>query len=241
VAIAAVESPNLRLDELLVKEGDSVSSGQKLARLGRLTSNDAPDHVDAAAPDFFLYAPAAGKIFKVAATVGETVSDQTEPLIQIAVKDEFELQAQIPAAQIGQLERGQTARIDFGAGQDMLGKLRLEPGAVNRVSQLGEARISLEGAQHPPPGTFAHVSIDAHRRCGVSVPRTAILQQSEVTSVQVIRDNIVTTRQIRLGLLSEDAAEVVDGLFQGELIVAHAGTSLHDGDAVIPSIIETSP
>ncbi len=39
VAIAAVESPNMRLDQLLVKEGDAVTSGQKLARLVRLNSN----------------------------------------------------------------------------------------------------------------------------------------------------------------------------------------------------------
>ncbi len=160
-------------------------------------------------------------------------------MIQIAIKDEFEVQAQIPAAHIAKLQAGQIARVDSGGGQDMIGSLRLPPREVNRTTQLGEARISLEGSQHLPPGTFAHVSIEAQRRCGVSIPRSAVLEQSEFTSIQVIRDNVVTTRQIRLGLLSEDLAEVVDGLFEGEVVVAHAGASLHNGDRVDPSIIDT--
>lgn len=250
IAIAAVESPNMRLDQLFVKEGDNVTSGQKLARLVRLSPNAPmeraspsipPERANASPAESFLYAPAAGRVFKVSATVGETLSDQTEPLIQIAIKDEFEVQAQIPAAQISKLQSGQVARVDFGAGQDMIGALRRPPREVNRITQLGEARISLEGSEHPPPGTFAHVSIDAQRRCGVAIPRSAILEQSEFTTIQVIRDNAVTARQIRLGLLSEDAAEVVEGLFEGEIVVAHAGTSLHNGDRVAPSIINPRP
>jgi multidrug efflux pump subunit AcrA (membrane-fusion protein) len=241
VAVAAVELPNMRLDELLAKEGDPVAVGQKLARLARSPANGQRPRAETDAADAFLYAPAEGRIFKIAAAAGETVSRRPEPLIQIAIKDEFELQAQIPASQIPKLKPGQTARIDFGQGQEMVGTVRLVPKEVNRLSQLGEARIALGASRHPPPGAFARVSIDAQRRCGVSAPRSAILQQSENTSVQVIRNNIVMTRDIRLGLLSEEAAEVVEGLVQDDLIVAHAGTSLHDGDEVIPELVEMSP
>ena len=37
---------------------------------------------------------------------------------------------------------------------------------------------------------------------------------------------------MRVGLTSDTATEIIDGLNEGELVVADAGTSLHDGDKV---------
>ncbi len=241
VAIAALEPGSLQLDELLVKEGESVTAGQKLARLVAQNGSQAAQPANVASQGMFLTAPAAGRIFKVAIAGAPTALERPEPLIQIAVNDEFELKADIPAAQIPKLEPGQKARIDLGDGRDILGSVRMVPAGVNRLSQLGEARIALEGAQYPPPGTFARVAVDAQRRCGIAIPRSAILTQSELTAVQVIHHNLIITRHIRLGLLSDEAAQVLEGLNQGELVVAHAGSSLHDGDAVTPSIMETNP
>ena len=52
--------------------------------------------------------------------------------------------------------------------------------------------------------------------------------------MQVVRDNVVATRRVRLGLTSDTDVEVREGVKEGELVVANAGTSLHDGDQVKP-------
>jgi HlyD family secretion protein len=70
------------------------------------------------------------------------------------------------------------------------------------------------------------------------VPKTAVLYRTEGTSVQVIRNNLVETRHVRVGLFSETGAEIRDGVSEGDLIVANAGTSLHDGDKVKATLIE---
>jgi hypothetical protein len=52
--------------------------------------------------------------------------------------------------------------------------------------------------------------------------------------VQVIRNGVVETRRIRTGLRSDTDIEIRDGVTEGDVLVASAGTSLHDGDAVKP-------
>jgi len=58
--------------------------------------------------------------------------------------------------------------------------------------------------------------------------------QTEGTTVQVVRDTTVETRRVRLDLFSDTDIEVLDGVKEGELVIANAGTSLHDGDQVKP-------
>ena len=77
-------------------------------------------------------------------------------------------------------------------------------------------------------GMFARASIDAKRSCGVAVPRTAI----DHLTVQVVKGNTVETRRVRVGLVSDTSMEILEGLDVGEIVVADAGSSLHDGDQI---------
>jgi len=77
-------------------------------------------------------------------------------------------------------------------------------------------------------GMFAQASIDAKRSCGVAIPRTAI----DHLTVQVVKRNTVETRKVRVGLASDTATEILEGLEVGEIVVADAGSSLHDGDQI---------
>ena len=76
------------------------------------------------------------------------------------------------------------------------------------------------------------------RSCGISVPRSSIIYQTQGTSVQVVRNKIIETRRVQLGLLSDDNVEIREGISEGDTVVANAGTSLHDGDQVKTIIAE---
>ena len=99
---------------------------------------------------------------------------------------------------------------------------------IDRNSQLGHVRITLTGNPAIRIGMFAQASIDAKRSCGVAIPRTAI----DHLTVQVVKDNIVETRSVRVGLVSDTSTEILEGLDVGETVVADAGSSLHDGDRI---------
>jgi hypothetical protein len=48
----------------------------------------------------------------------------------------------------------------------------------------------------------------------------------------VVKGNTIETRKVRVGLSSETSTEILEGLDVGEIVVADAGTSLHDGDQI---------
>jgi hypothetical protein len=75
---------------------------------------------------------------------------------------------------------------------------------------------------------FARANIDAKRSCGVAIPRTAI----DHLTVQVVKGNTVEMRKVRVGLVSDASTEILEGLEVGEVVVADAGSSLHDGDQI---------
>ena len=75
---------------------------------------------------------------------------------------------------------------------------------------------------------FARATIDANRSCCVSIPKSAL----DHSTVQVVKDNVVETRKVQVGLFSDTDIEIREGVKECEIIVANAGTSLHDGDRI---------
>jgi multidrug efflux pump subunit AcrA (membrane-fusion protein) len=85
---------------------------------------------------------------------------------------------------------------------------------------------------------FARATIDADRSCGISVPRSGVQYRTEGPRVQIVRDNVIETRVVKVGFHSDMDIEIRDGLREGDLIVANAGSSLRDGDRVIPVVAD---
>jgi RND family efflux transporter MFP subunit len=181
-----------------------------------------------------LRAPAAGLVMKSTARIREMASPQAEPLFQIVVDNEIELEAQIPSIHIAKLKSGEIARITVAGSAERVGKVRLVAPDIDQKSQLGKVRLVVGKEAALRVGMFASANIDAKRSCGVAIPRGALESRVEGTSVRVVRGNIVEMRRVTVGLLSDDSAEIREGLNDGEVVVANAGSSLHDGDTINP-------
>jgi multidrug efflux pump subunit AcrA (membrane-fusion protein) len=127
------------------------------------------------------------------------------------------------------LNPGATARVTRDDAPDLVGRVRLVSPAIDRGSQLGHVRLSLTNNPSLKVGMFARANIDAKRSCdGVAVPRSAI----DHLTIQVVKGNTIETRQVKVGLVSDTSTEILEGLSEGEVVVADAGTSLHDGDQI---------
>jgi multidrug efflux pump subunit AcrA (membrane-fusion protein) len=237
-AIVNLDADGYRISETLVKEGATVTSGQELVRLTRLSAEgqNAPPGARPGPATMVLKAPAAGLVTRSTATVGAVASLRAEPLYRIMINNEIELEVEVPSIQLPKLRADgrQTARVEVGNGTEVTGRVRLVPGEVDRMTQLGRVRLSIDHNPSLRIGMFARAAIDASRSCGVAVPRSAVTYRTEGTSVQVIRNGVVETRRISTGLRSDIDIEIRDGVSEGDVLVASAGTSLHDGDAVKP-------
>ena len=244
-ALVTLDMDGYRVSEILAKEGDQVTSGQNLVRLTRQEGGAgaaappgaaAAGAAQAAAPptSMTLKAPAAGTITRATAVLGATANPRADPLYRIAVDGEIELEAEIPSIHVPKLAPGQTARIEIEDGRELTGSVRLVPAEINPMSQLGRVRLVVERDPSLRLGSFARATIDASRSCGISVPKAAVLYKTEGTSVQVVRDRTIETRRVRVGFHSDQSVEIREGVREGDVVVANAGTSLRDGDQVQP-------
>jgi multidrug efflux pump subunit AcrA (membrane-fusion protein) len=227
------EAEGYRITEVSAGEGDKVTSGQQLAKLVRLTGDQSPPPAQSAnTPPVIVRAPVAGTIIKASAAVGSIASPRAEPLFRIAADGQIELEAEVPGIQLAKLKPDEPARVGVGIAPEIAGKVRRTMVEINPATQLGRVRVSVDQAPGLRFGAFATASIDATRRCGVSVPRSAVAYGTNGTSVQVVQDRIVESRNVRVGLTSDKDAEIREGVKEGDLVVAHAGTSLREGEKV---------
>jgi multidrug efflux pump subunit AcrA (membrane-fusion protein) len=225
-AVVGVDQEGSKVTDLLVREGDIVTENQELARLTAAPAS--PQNPGAKPGPISLRAPAAGLVTQVNTILGAPASPQVGPMFRIAVNNEIELDAEVPGIHMLKLNPGATTRISRDGTPDLIGRVRLVLPEISRSTQLGHVRISLANNPSLKVGMFARANIDARRSCGIAVPRAAI----DHLTVQVVKGDIVETRKVKVGLVSDTSTEILEGLDVGEIVVADAGTSLHDGDQI---------
>jgi multidrug efflux pump subunit AcrA (membrane-fusion protein) len=227
-AVVMADQEGSKVTDLFVTEGAVVTDNQELARLTAPPQMPGQPQRPGPQGPISLKAPAPGLVTEVRTIVGAPASPQAGPMFRIAVSGEIELDAQVPAVHMPKLSPGATVRISRDDAADLIGRVRLVAPEIDRATQLGRVRISVTNNPSLKIGTFARASIDAKRSCGVAVPKTAI----DHLTVQVVKNNTVETRRVRVGLTSDSQTEILEGLDVGEIVVADAGSSLHDGDQI---------
>jgi multidrug efflux pump subunit AcrA (membrane-fusion protein) len=230
-AVVGVDQEGSKVSDVFVREGDMVTENQELARLTPPPQQQQQQQSGGGnrpASPTSLRAPAAGLVTEVRTIAGAPASPQAGPMFRISVNNEIELDAEVPAVHMLKLNPGANVRISRDNAPDLVGRLRLVSPQIDRATQLGHVRISLTSNPSLKLGMFARANIDAKRSCGVAIPRTAI----DHLTVQVVKGNTVETRKVRVGLVSDNSTEILEGLDVGEIVVADAGSSLHDGDQI---------
>lgn len=227
-AVVVADQEGSRVTDLFVTEGAVVTDNQELARLSPPPQMPGQPQRPGPQGPISLKASAPGLITEVRTIVGAPASPQAGPMFRIAVNNEIELDAQVPAVHMTKLNTGATVRISRDGAPDLIGRVRLVSPEIDRATQLGRVRITVANNPSLKVGMFARASIDAKRSCGVAVPKTAI----DHLTIQVVKGNTVETRRVRVGLTSDSSTEILEGLDVGEVVVADAGSSLHDGDQI---------
>jgi HlyD family secretion protein len=215
------DRPGLKVAEILAEAGDTVTSGQTLARLtlpeGGTTN---------------IQAPVAGVISASSAVVGAMASGRGEALFSIIVRSEFDLVGMVPMQDVARLKADQPARIKIIGAGEVDGKVRRMGPTIEPNSQLGQVFIAVTGNRRLLINSSGRALIKTGQSCGVAVPLTAVLYGPAGTVVQVIRRARVETKRVEVGLMSGGQVEIRDGLNEGDVVVARAGALLREGDPV---------
>jgi HlyD family secretion protein len=214
----------LQISQVPVQPGDTVRSGQVLARLTP-PEGQPGGNVE-------VTAPAAGVITFSSAIVGAAASARGLPLFQIAERGEMELLAETPVKTLQSLAPNQSAKIEVIGVGELSGKIRLLSSAINPTTQLGQVHLTIGNDARLRVGAFGRAIIDLGQRCGPAVPLSAVLYGAGGAVVQVVRDNRVETRRVSVGLLAAGQAEIREGISETEMVIARAGAFVRDGDRV---------
>ncbi|KWT66707.1 Membrane fusion protein of RND family multidrug efflux pump [Hyphomicrobium sulfonivorans] len=178
--------------------------------------------------------PADGLISRRTARIGGMASGVGEPMFRIIYRGEVELDAEVIETDIGKIANGQKAVIDVAGVGPVQGTVRLVSPEVDRQTRLGRVRIFLGDDARLRIGAFARGTITTGRSHGIAVPSAAVIFDPSGAYVQVVNDNRVERRDVKPGLISGGLVEILEGVGDGDVIVARAGSFLRSGDQVRP-------
>ena len=221
------ERMGLKVAEVLVDAGDSVTAGQTLARLTLPEGGTV-----------IVQAPVAGLVSASTASVGAMASGKGEALFSIIARSEFDLVGLVPTRDIAKLQINQSARIKVIGAGEVDGRVRRLSTTVEPNSQLAQVFIAVTTNRRLLVNSSGRAQIKTGQSCGISVPLTAILYGNAGTVVQVVKRQRVETRRVETGLMQQGQVEIRgEGLVEGDIVVARAGALLREGDPVRPVMV----
>jgi HlyD family secretion protein len=220
------ERMGLKVAEILVEPGDTVSAGQTIARLNLPEGGIAN-----------VTAPVGGVISASSAVIGAMASGKGEALFTIIARGEYDLIGLVPSEDLGKLQVNQPSSITvIGTGM-VDGNVRRMAPTVEPNSQLGQVFIGItrnNTGRKLLVNASGRALIKTGQSCGVAVPLTAVQYSSAGTVVQVVRRERIETKRVETGLISGGAIEIREGINDGDDVVARAGALLREGDPVRP-------
>jgi multidrug efflux pump subunit AcrA (membrane-fusion protein) len=217
------ERQGLKVAEVLADAGDSVTAGQTLARLNLPEGGTA-----------LVQAPVAGLIASSSAVIGAMASARGEALFSNIARSEYDLVGLVPTQDVAKLAVNQPASITIPGAGTVDGKVRRIAPTVQPDSQLGQVFIAITTNKRLLVNSSGRALIKTGQSCGVAVPLTAVLYGTGGTVVQVVRRARVETKRVEVGLMSGGQVEIREGLSEGDIVVARAGSLLREGDPVRP-------
>lgn len=217
------DRPGLKVADVMVDAGDTVTAGQILARL-------TPPEGGA----IQIQATTAGLVSSSSAVIGAFASGKGEALFTIIARNEFDFVGQVPTRDLAKLAVDQPAKVKVIGVDELDARVRRVAATVEPNTQLGQVLVSLNAPRRLMSNAYARAVIKTGESCGISVPLTSVLYSSGGTVVQVVRRQRVETRRVEVGLMSGGNIEIREGLNEGDVIVARAGELLREGDPVRP-------
>lgn len=180
-----------------------------------------------------IVAPAAGIVSERLARAGALAG--TEPLMRLIRDGEIELAAEIPESELPLLAVGQKVKVKLSGRTDAIdGDIRVINPKIDSETRLGTAKITLKTDKPPYAGTFGRAEIVVAERPAIMVDDSALLYGAPdgMPSVFIVEGGKVKRKTVQAGMRQNGKVEILSGLDTGERVVAKAGASLREGEAV---------
>lgn len=182
--------------------------------------------------DMMLRAPRSGIIAYRNAEVGALATAGTKAFTLVDNRH-INIDCNIGENDAAILRPGMLVKITIDAlGRDFAGKIVFVSPAMEEGTKSYQVRLSLEdGDDTVKAGLFAHTAVDILQRPQtIFVPQSAVLSRNGQQYVFVLLpDGTVEQRTVKIGLLNDEAEEIIEGLSVGEKVVLTNQDKLQTG------------
>jgi HlyD family secretion protein len=180
-----------------------------------------------------LRAPTDARVLLRAVEPGQIVQPG-KALLSLALAGPTQLVAQVDERFLDQLQTGQPATVvaDAFPAQHFAARVLSIAPAVDAQRGAIEVKFVLEGAApaYLREDMTLSVEVETARRDNALVLPLALLRGDDAASVWVLQGSRAKLRSLRLGLQTLNAAEVLEGLTEGDTVLQ--GKALQDGQRV---------
>ena len=190
-----------------------------------------------------ITAPVAGEVVEKNAMAGSIASAAGLPMFVLVRDGLLELNADVAEQDLPRIANGMRASLR-AAGSDvaLTGTVRLVEPAIDTVTRLGRARITIDQADRIRTGMFLEAEIAVSEREVLAVPITALGNDEQGTFVMLVDTGGKIHRStVVVGIRDGKRVEIQSGITLGDQVVAKAASFVHDGDMVNPVVTPAAP
>jgi HlyD family secretion protein len=186
-------------------------------------------------------APVAGEITARNAVLGGVASAAGLPMFHLIRDGALELRAEIAEIDLIRLSPGLAATMrGVGTTVPLSGTVRLVEPTIDTQTRLGRARVRIDDATLVRSGMFLEAEILVAQQAALAVPVTAVGASAAGATVMKVVDGTVVRVPVRTGIRDGGWIEIIEGLAEGDSVVARAGSFVRDGDRINPVPAETN-
>lgn len=185
--------------------------------------------------------PANGRILKIHRK-SEGVVNSGEPVLDIGDPAGLEVRTEVLSADAVRIRPGSRVFFErWGGDQPLEGQVRVvEPAGFTKVSSLGveEQRVLVVSDISSIPGSWQSLG-DGYRVEArfiiweaddvLRVPASALFRHKEGWAVFLVQNGKARLRSVSTGHRNGTTAEVLDGLSEGDMVIAHPDDLVKDG------------
>jgi HlyD family secretion protein len=191
-------------------------------------------------------APVSGKVLRVMQESAAVLAAGA-PLVEIGDPSDLEMEIDVLSQDAVRIKPGARVFVDhWGGDNTLVGHVsRIEPSGFTKISALGveEQRVNVI-ADFSVPQSERSTLGDAFRVDArialwegedvLQTPASALFRFGEDWCVFAVTAGRAQRRIVKIGNRNAQAAEVLEGLEEGDQVVLHPGDDLSDGSKVVP-------
>lgn len=179
-----------------------------------------------------IRAPFSGIITERFIEKGQTIQVQTQ-LFTLVDRDPLKAKIYLPEKEIFGIQENQIVNLALNAQKDVKFQGRVRQVNPSVDPKTGTVKVTVEVTQAPEavrPGSFIDVKLVTQRHeDSILIPKKALVEEAGEKYVFVISKGAATRKNVEIGFMDDQNAEILNGVNTGDSVVIAGQGSLRDG------------